>query len=100
MKRLPGVLGTVGRAHLQAQSLKAQHAVAVANHTNAVHLLTHPFLHIAFPQPLPDHGLVQPGARFICHHFSHNGGMLHEEMCARMNPEGFDIAYDGMTVEI
>lgn len=45
-------------------------------------------------------GLVQPGARFICHHFSHNGGMLHEEMCARMNPEGFDIAYDGMTVEI
>ena len=36
---------------------------------------------------------------FVCHHFSHNGHMMHEEMEALMNPKGFLISYDGMVLQ-
>lgn len=55
---------------------------------------------IAVRDRMRTEGLSAPDARFVCHHFSHNGGMLHEEMCALMEPQGFLIAYDGMTLEV
>ena len=35
---------------------------------------------------------------FALAHFLHAGGMLHEEMVSLMEPKGFVIAYDGMTI--
>lgn len=43
-------------------------------------------------------GITNANTRFICNHFSHNAGMLHEEMVEYMRPYGFLIAFDGMTV--
>lgn len=43
-------------------------------------------------------GVADEHTRFVCSHFSHNGRMLHEEMCRYMQPYGFEIAYDGMTI--
>ena len=37
---------------------------------------------------------------FIATHFSHNGGLLHEELEARLKPHGFLVAYDGMKIEV
>ena len=35
---------------------------------------------------------------FIINHFSHNCGLLHEELVAAAAPHGFTVAYDGMTI--
>ena len=45
-------------------------------------------------------GVADGHTRFVCAHFSHNGHMLHDQMCSVMNPYGFEIAYDGMIAEI
>ena len=37
---------------------------------------------------------------FIISHFSHGGGMCHDDMRASVEPDGFIVAYDGMTVKI
>ncbi len=44
-------------------------------------------------------GIATENTRFILTHFSHNGGMLHKEMAQLMEPQGFEIAYDGMKLE-
>lgn len=36
----------------------------------------------------------------IVNHFSHNGKLLHDELCAEAEKIGFLVAYDGMAVEI
>lgn len=41
-------------------------------------------------------GLADKHTLFVCNHFSHNGGMLHEELCEWGKQNGFEIAYDGM----
>ena len=46
-----------------------------------------------------EEGIADGKTVFICNHFSHNGHMLHYEMEQRMNPEGFEISYDGMVVQ-
>lgn len=38
--------------------------------------------------------------RFICHHFSHNGLTLQKETEEKMQPHGFLVAYDGLTLEV
>ena len=43
-------------------------------------------------------GMADENTVFVCHHFSHNGHMMHEEMEALMNPKGFLISYDGMVL--
>lgn len=48
---------------------------------------------------LEQRGCVDSGSRFILTHFSHNGGLLHEEMEKRVGKLGFQVAYDGLTVE-
>lgn len=41
------------------------------------------------------------GDKTICvvNHFSHNGNMLHEELCEAVKPMGFEVSYDGMKLE-
>lgn len=43
-------------------------------------------------------GAADENTRFICHHFSHNALALHMETEAYMKPHGFDVAYDGLTL--
>lgn len=45
-------------------------------------------------------GMAGPDTRFLCSHFSHNGGVLYKEAVERMRPEGFEIGYDGMVVQV
>jgi phosphoribosyl 1,2-cyclic phosphate phosphodiesterase len=45
-------------------------------------------------------GQLAPSARAIATHFSHNGGLLHHELEAALNPRGIEAAYDGMRVVI
>jgi phosphoribosyl 1,2-cyclic phosphate phosphodiesterase len=45
-------------------------------------------------------GALAEGHRFIATHFSHNGGWLHEELEAYLNPRGIEVAYDGMIVKV
>lgn len=33
-------------------------------------------------------------------HFSHNAGLLHQQLCSLAAPDGFTVAYDGMRVEL
>lgn len=58
--------------------------------------------HMGFPVVLRvKDRLVQQGSadsetKLIISHFSHNGGLLHEELEALASPHGFITAYDGM----
>ena len=45
-------------------------------------------------------GLADEDTIFVCNHFIHTCGMMHEQMCKLMNPKGFVISYDGMIIEI
>lgn len=45
-------------------------------------------------------GAVNPGARTVITHFSHNIGLLHDELEAIANPEGVEVAYDGIVFEL
>lgn len=40
------------------------------------------------------------GTRTVMTHFSHNIGLLHEELEAIANPEGVEVAYDGIVLEV
>lgn len=44
------------------------------------------------------HGLVNADTKYIVTHFSHNSGMLHEELDALAQAFGMRAAYDGMEV--
>ena len=43
-------------------------------------------------------GLVKPTTKLVATHFSHNGGLLHEELCETFLPHGILVAYDGMVL--
>ena len=45
-------------------------------------------------------GIARPDTRLILTHFSHNGGLLHDELEAQAGPLGFEVAYDGMEVRV
>lgn len=45
-------------------------------------------------------GALAGAARVIVAHFSHNGRWLHEELEAFFAPEGIEVGYDGMTLEL
>ncbi|MEG2021275.1 MAG: MBL fold metallo-hydrolase [Oscillospiraceae bacterium] len=53
----------------------------------------------AVKRRLLDIGAADVSTRFILNHFSHNGGLLHKELCARAISEGMEVSFDGMTVE-
>ena len=48
---------------------------------------------------LEAYGCADSGTRYVITHFSHNGGLLHEELEERAAACGFTAAYDGLTVE-
>ena len=49
---------------------------------------------------LQELGLAKPDTRWILTHFSHNSGLLHDELAQAAGAEGFEVAYDGWLVEI
>lgn len=63
--------------------------------------------HMGIPQniqvrdKLLDQGSADSHTRFVITHFSHNsGGVLHEDLVKIAMPLGFEVAYDGMLVEV
>ncbi len=44
-------------------------------------------------------GLVDEKTTVCIHHFSHNGGLIHDELEEYVKPQGWLVSYDGMTVE-
>ena len=48
---------------------------------------------------LIENGNVDEQTIMVVTHFSHNGHMLHHELEAAANPEGFEVAYDGVIYE-
>ncbi|MGL4344730.1 MAG: MBL fold metallo-hydrolase [Cellulosilyticaceae bacterium] len=51
-------------------------------------------------QRLEELGCAQEGTRWILTHFSHNCKMTHEELTQQAEAIGFEIAYDGLEIEI
>lgn len=49
---------------------------------------------------LEDIGVCGKDTVHIVNHFSHNGKLLHDELCAEAEKLGFSVSYDGMAVEI
>lgn len=44
--------------------------------------------------------VVTDATRVIATHFSHNGGLLHEELVKALLPHGIEVAFDGMIVRV
>lgn len=51
-------------------------------------------------QALTSAGATAPDTRCVITHFSHNMGKLHDEISAAANPEGIEVAYDGIVLEV
>jgi len=49
---------------------------------------------------LVEMGLSKPDTRWIVTHFSHNGGLMHDEMVELAGQDGFEVAYDGWCVAL
>lgn len=45
-------------------------------------------------------GVADKDTTFIATHFSHNGGLLHEQLEAELLPRNILVAYDGFSIEI
>ena len=45
-------------------------------------------------------GAVTPSTKLVATHFSHNGGMLHNELVEYFTPHGIIAAYDGMVIDV
>ena len=46
-------------------------------------------------------GLLKDGAKLYYTHFSHNSGMIYDDMVEVAESKyGFEVAYDGLTVEL
>lgn len=45
-------------------------------------------------------GLADKSTRFICNHFSHNGQLMHDELCKAAAEYGMEVSYDGMIAEV
>ena len=44
-------------------------------------------------------GLIDENTVICIHHFSHNGGLIHDELAEKVAPQGWLVSYDGMVVE-
>lgn len=49
---------------------------------------------------LAEMGLVDAHTKYVITHFSHNGGLLHEELEKAVREDGFLVAYDGMEMDV
>ncbi|MDA0577525.1 MAG: MBL fold metallo-hydrolase [Verrucomicrobia bacterium] len=55
---------------------------------------------VRMAKELRKRGTLSARARLVATHFSHNGGLLHEELVQRFLPHGIEVAFDGMTVAV
>lgn len=53
---------------------------------------------IKVKERLIEMGCADEATKFVVTHFSHNGGLLHDELVELAKPHGFDVAYDGFEV--
>jgi phosphoribosyl 1,2-cyclic phosphate phosphodiesterase len=51
-------------------------------------------------QRLVSSGAASTDSVFVLNHFSHNGGLNHDALCAAAEKEGFVVSYDGMEIEV
>lgn len=51
-------------------------------------------------EEMKNRGIAGNETMFVATHFSHNGGLLHEELEERLNPNGVSVAYDGLVIEL
>jgi phosphoribosyl 1,2-cyclic phosphate phosphodiesterase len=49
---------------------------------------------------LEEVGCTHPGTRWVLHHLSHSGGATYDELQAQVGPLGFEVAWDGMILEL
>jgi phosphoribosyl 1,2-cyclic phosphate phosphodiesterase len=56
--------------------------------------------HLAAKARLVNAGAVSSDCIFVATHFSHNVGLLHDELEHVLNPHGVQVAYDGMRIGI
>jgi phosphoribosyl 1,2-cyclic phosphate phosphodiesterase len=55
---------------------------------------------IAHLARLRDENLLRPNARVLATHIAHPGNPPHPELVKFAAPYGYEIAYDGLTVEV
>ena len=55
---------------------------------------------IQMTEELRQRGAITDATRVIATHFSHNGGLLHEELVRAFLPHGIEVAFDGMVVRV
>jgi len=55
---------------------------------------------VQMAQELRARGAFTDATRVIATHFSHNGGLLHEELVQTLLPHRIEVAYDGMVVKV
>jgi phosphoribosyl 1,2-cyclic phosphate phosphodiesterase len=55
---------------------------------------------VQMTEELRRRGAITPTSRIIATHFSHNGGLLHEELTAALVLHGIEVAFDGMLVTV
>ena len=53
---------------------------------------------VQMAQTLRERGAVTAQTKLIATHFSHNGGLMHEELVEAFLPHGIAVAYDGIVV--
>jgi phosphoribosyl 1,2-cyclic phosphate phosphodiesterase len=53
---------------------------------------------VQMAQALRDCGAATEKTKLIATHFSHNGGLMHEELVEAFLPHGIAVAYDGIVV--
>jgi len=55
---------------------------------------------IEMKKKLTSQGNIKNNSRFIATHFSHGGGLLHQELEKILLPEGIEVAFDGMEINL
>ncbi|WP_240417859.1 MBL fold metallo-hydrolase [Paenibacillus periandrae] len=49
---------------------------------------------------MEDNNVLKPGAQVVVTHFSHNAGLLHEDLTEIFTPAGIQVAYDGLVIQL
>jgi phosphoribosyl 1,2-cyclic phosphate phosphodiesterase len=55
---------------------------------------------VRMTEELRRRGAITDATRIVATHFSHNGGLLHEELVRAFLPHGIEVAFDGMVVDV
>jgi phosphoribosyl 1,2-cyclic phosphate phosphodiesterase len=45
-------------------------------------------------------GIANKDTIFVATHFSHNGGLLHKDLVSKLDPEGIQVAFDGLIISL